>query len=155
VIHEIYGDPKMPATKAAHYTVGHIWQVNDNINFNSQLYLNKQWDIPRLIADGEAPVNGNTNWLHDEVGRMYGFELMLKYTGKKFWGWLCYTASRLERKNSRLCTGFKILFLLLFLFYGCAGVNPGGLFFRPGLFCEPGSEWNLYSLSIVIFKRFY
>lgn len=101
VIHDLWGNTKMPATKAAHYTGGFNWQITDLFSMDTQIYFNRQWDIPRLINRDESIVDAKSGWVHDEEGRMYGLEFMLRYnSNSRFFGWLSYTWSRSERRNN-------------------------------------------------------
>ncbi|MGM0462731.1 MAG: TonB-dependent receptor domain-containing protein [Fibrobacterota bacterium] len=99
-IHETWGNPNLPATKAAHYVVGHEWQITDLISSDIQGYYNMQWDIPRMQNSGDdidADQSGAL-FIADEKGRTYGMELMLRHNrGERFFGWLAYTLSRSER----------------------------------------------------------
>jgi TonB family protein len=102
VIHETWGDPTMPPTKAAHYVLGHEWQITDVINSDVQLYLNRQWNIPQYGSNSDATSGGETQklWTGDGKGRMYGLEVMLRHLkSEHFFGWIAYTLSRTERYN--------------------------------------------------------
>jgi hypothetical protein len=95
VIHPTWGEPDLPSTKAAHYVVGYLWNITDQLSVDLQLYTNYQWDIPR--RDTTASSNTQT-WVSDVKGRMFGAELMIRYlNGKHFFGWLSYTLSRSDR----------------------------------------------------------
>lgn len=101
-IHETWGDPSLPATKAAHYVLGYEWRITDLINTDIQFYLNRQWDIPRIAMseDLDPSAGGSQLWLDDGRGRMRGIEIMLRHDqGERFFGWLAYTLSRTERYN--------------------------------------------------------
>ncbi|ERP31850.1 TonB-dependent receptor domain-containing protein [Chitinivibrio alkaliphilus] len=101
VTHETWGNPDLPATKAAHYVVGHEWQITDRISTDIQGYYNMQWDIPRMQNSDDDFDRENINqnlFIADETGRTYGMELMLRHNrGERFFGWLAYTLSRSER----------------------------------------------------------
>lgn len=99
VIHQKWGVPSMPATKAAHYVAGHEWKINDLINSDLQFYFNNQWDIPRM-AEGIEIAKSDRLWYSNGRGRMYGMELMLRHLqNERFFGWIAYTLSRSERYN--------------------------------------------------------
>ncbi len=102
VIHKTWGDPGMPATKAAHYVFGYEWQITDLISSDIQFYMNRQWDIPR-DAEPEDLDLSNTDqklWLGDGKGRMYGMEIMLRHDmSERFFGWLAYSLSKAQRYN--------------------------------------------------------
>ncbi len=100
VIHPTWGEPTLPATKAAHYVAGHEWQITDLISSDVQLYLNRQWDIPRMAGSGDMSEDQGSQklWSPDAKGRMYGLELMLRHNqSERFFGWIAYTLSRSER----------------------------------------------------------
>jgi hypothetical protein len=102
-IMEEWGDPAMPATKAAHYVTGYEWQMTDLIDLDAQVYYNRQWDIPRWSSDDDLTntAESQEKMNHNGLGRMYGLELMVRHQqGKRFFGWLAYTLSRSERSNS-------------------------------------------------------
>ena len=102
VIHETWGDPEMPATKAAHYVLGYEWRITDLISSDIQVYINRQWDIPRY-ADPQDLDLSNTEqklWLGDGKGRMHGMEIMLRHDrSERFFGWLAYSLSKAQRYN--------------------------------------------------------
>jgi TonB family protein len=96
-----WGDPYLPATKAAQYVGGYEWKIDDLDNADVQVYYNSQWDIPRQgtaldVPPGEVP----KGYYADELGRMYGLEILLKHDqGKRFFGWIAYSLSRSERRD--------------------------------------------------------
>ena len=100
VLMKDFGNPALPATKAAHYVGGYEWQVTDLISVDAQAYFNRQWDIPVRIGEEDLDPSGEPQPLYkkDGLGRMYGFELMLRHLqGERFFGWLSYSLSRSER----------------------------------------------------------
>ncbi len=103
VIHDEFGDPHLPATKASHYVLGYEWQITDLISLDVLGYYNRQWNIPRMGFRGADVAGGAATWIPDEKGRMGGMELMLRHdSGDRFFGWLAYTLSRSERYDSGL-----------------------------------------------------
>ena len=99
VIHKTWGDPTFPATKAAHYVLGHEWQITDIISSDVQAYFNQQWDIPVYGTNADAASGSADLWTKGE-GRMYGLEIMLRHLKTEhFFGWIAYTLSRTERYN--------------------------------------------------------
>ncbi len=101
VIHEKWGEPSLPSTKAAHYVAGYEWQINDLISSDIQFYYNNQWNIP-TYAEGNDLSGTNQLWFSNGRGRMYGMELMLRHQqNEKFFGWVAYTLSRSERYDSK------------------------------------------------------
>lgn len=103
VIHKTWGNPYMPSTKAAHYVLGHEWQITDLINSDVQVYLNRQWNIPEYGSNANATSVGEAQklWTDDGKGRMYGLEVMLRHLkSEHFFGWVAYTFARTERYNN-------------------------------------------------------
>ncbi|MFW5813716.1 MAG: TonB-dependent receptor domain-containing protein, partial [Fibrobacterota bacterium] len=93
VIHETWGEPDLPATKAAQYVAGYEYHLSDLVSLDMQTYYNRQWDIPRMGAGNESK-----KYYSDGKGRMYGLEMMLRHDkSERFFGWLAYTLSRSER----------------------------------------------------------
>jgi TonB family protein len=102
VIHPTWGDPALPATKAAHYVGGYEWQITDLIHADIQMYWNRQWNIPRMESSTDFSTDGGSGqlWRDDGRGRMRGAELMLRHDrGERFFGWLAYSLSKSERYN--------------------------------------------------------
>jgi len=101
VIHKKWGNPALPATKAAHYVLGHEWDITDLISSDIQFYMNRQWDIPRFARAED--IGGGVNsvdqlWVGNGKGRMYGMEIILRHEkSERFFGWIAYTLSRSER----------------------------------------------------------
>jgi TonB family protein len=96
-----WGDPYLPATKAVHYVGGYEWKMTDLDNADVQVYYNSQWDIPRQGSELDVPARQIPKGFYaDELGRMYGLEIMLKHDqGKRFFGWIAYSLSRSERRD--------------------------------------------------------
>ncbi len=96
-----WGDPHLPATKAAQYVAGYEWKITDLDNADVQAYYNYQWDIPRQGTPQDVPPGETPKGFYaDELGRMYGLEIMLKHDqGKRFFGWIAYSLSRSERRD--------------------------------------------------------
>ena len=94
-----WGNPELPVSKSIHYVGGYEWNITDLIYLSTEVYYNKQKDIPRM-ADEINPKTGDPyNFLPDMKGRMYGLELMLRHElGDRFFGWISYSLSRSERK---------------------------------------------------------
>jgi outer membrane receptor protein involved in Fe transport len=98
VIHELIGEPTLPATKATHYVIGHEWQINDLLSLDVQTYFNRLWDIPRSYnssIDFDPSLEVQKNYFSDGRGRNYGIEFMLRHSrSDRFFGWVSYTLSR-------------------------------------------------------------
>ena len=93
------GNPALPLTLGRQAVLGYEYDITDLINLDAQVYYNTQDHIPRA-SDSITPAGVPLNYLGDERGRMYGFELMIRHQlGKHFFGWLSYTLSRSERQS--------------------------------------------------------
>ncbi len=102
------GDPTLPTTKAAHYTLGYEWN-SGNYSVDIQGYFNNRWNIPYNLNSEIPTANENGviipgdssyNWFSDGTGRSYGLELLIRRARTEhFTGWLSYTLSRGEEKN--------------------------------------------------------
>lgn len=100
VIHETWGDPSTGTTKASQYLAGYEWRITDYINVDLQLYLNRQWDLPRMATTDDLRSDPKSRGLSDGKGKMKGLELMLRHdNNSRFFGWIAYTLSRSERWN--------------------------------------------------------
>ncbi|MDR0308256.1 MAG: TonB-dependent receptor [Chitinispirillales bacterium] len=100
VIHPTWGEPDLPATKAAQYVIGHEWRISDILSLDAQTYFNRQWDVPRSFdtIDYDPNLEIQKLYLSDGKRRTYGLELMLRHMRtEKFFGWISYTLSRSER----------------------------------------------------------
>ncbi len=99
-IMEKWGDPHLPATKAAQYVAGYEWTMSDLIHTDIEAYYNDQWNIPRSVTSQDIASGSQKGFYADQNGRMYGLELMLKHDqGKHFFGWIAYSLSRSERQD--------------------------------------------------------
>lgn len=100
VIHDMYGEPDLPATRAAQYVAGYEWQINDLLNLDVQGYYNHIWNIPRSYdnrIDYNPASEIQRRFFDDGRRRMYGIELMLRHSrSDRFFGWVSYTLSRSE-----------------------------------------------------------
>lgn len=100
VIHETWGEPDLAAVKAAHYVIGHEWQITDLLNLDVQTYYNNMWNAARPYddrTDYDPTREIQRRFLDDGKDRTYGIELMLRHArSEKFFGWISYTLSRSE-----------------------------------------------------------
>jgi len=99
-IHEVSGDPHLPATKATHYVAGYEWQITDLLGIDAQTYFNNMWDVARSYdsrIDYDPTRELQRRYFSDGRNRTYGLELMLRHQrSEKFFGWVSYTLSRSE-----------------------------------------------------------
>jgi len=99
-IHEVSGNPDLPATKATHYVAGYEWQISDLLGLDAQTYFNNMWDVARSYdsrTDYDPAREIQRRYFSDGRDRTYGLELMLRHQrSEKFFGWVSYTLSRSE-----------------------------------------------------------
>jgi TonB family protein len=96
-IHEKFGNPRQPPSKASHWTVGNEWQIVSGVSLDIQGYYNSQWDLPRYPLVSELAENPSSLLRADGKARMAGAELFLRYqVREKLSGWLSYSLSRFE-----------------------------------------------------------
>ena len=109
VIDSTWGDPNMPATKAAHFVLGYEWQITDLLSFDIAGYRNNQWKIPRMASNRDLASAQNIDdikmYYNDELGKSRGIEIMLRHNqNEKFFGWIAYTLSQSKRKTPHTAT---------------------------------------------------
>jgi len=100
-IHEVSGNPDLPATKATHYVAGYEWQITDLLSLDAQTYFNNMWDVARSYdaraGDYDPTREIQRHYFSDGRNRTYGLELMLRHQrSEKFFGWISYTLARSE-----------------------------------------------------------
>jgi len=104
-IHEDFGNPDLPSTKAAHYIAGFEWQITDLLSLDAQTYFNRIWDVARsynAALDYDSTRDVQRRYFSDGKQRMYGLELMLRHSrSEKFFGWISYTLARSEAWSNR------------------------------------------------------
>ncbi len=99
-----FGNPALKAERALHLSVGAEWKPRPFITIDGTLFYKT---LSNLVSPTDATVTdagGVTRPLrfdNNGVGRVWGFELLLKrdFT-EKFVGWIAYTLSRSERRDS-------------------------------------------------------
>lgn len=92
----VYGNPDLPPTEAVHATLGHEWRLGDRVFFKTEVYHNRQDQIP-------SPTDSlGLNFVPDTEARMYGVEFLLRHEPTdRFFGWLSYSLGRSERRYAR------------------------------------------------------
>ncbi|OGS37116.1 MAG: hypothetical protein A2293_12980 [Elusimicrobia bacterium RIFOXYB2_FULL_49_7] len=100
-IDSVWGNPELPATLGKQAVLGYEYQLTDLIGLDVQTYYNTQKNIPAQ-SDSFNSSGNPVNYLPDQEGRMYGFELMLRHSqSEHFFGWISYSLSRSERRSPR------------------------------------------------------
>ena len=99
--HENLGNPDLGVSRSAQFVLGHECELSDLLSVDIQGYYNRQWDVPNVTDSVNASTGKPYNYLDDLESRMYGLEVMIKHNqSKRFFGWISYTLSRVERKAS-------------------------------------------------------
>jgi TonB family protein len=99
-----FGNPDLAAEKALHYSAGVEWKPRPHLTLDATLFYKDLWDLVsgtgRLVPDGRG---GQRPLIYDNGGRgrVYGAELIARHEfTNNFAGWLTYTVSRSERRDS-------------------------------------------------------
>ena len=98
-----FGNPDLLTERSLQYTAGVEWTPLNLVSLSSEVFYN---DIARYIVPTSATVvrDGAVVPLrlgNDGVGRVYGLELLLRrQVGGRFFGWVAYTLSRSERRDT-------------------------------------------------------
>jgi TonB family protein len=95
-----FGNPDLKAERAIHYSAGVEWKPREHINLDVTGFYKdlSNWvsTTTALRPDG-TPLRLDNNG----AGRVYGMEVVARHEmTKKFTGWLAYTLSRAERRDS-------------------------------------------------------
>jgi outer membrane receptor protein involved in Fe transport len=98
-----FGNPDLSTESAIHYVLGVEHRPTNYLNLELQLFYKDLFDLVSqsnqlLEVDGElVPEVYNNNG----QGRVYGAEVLLRHElANNFFGWLAYTLSRTERRDS-------------------------------------------------------
>jgi outer membrane receptor protein involved in Fe transport len=98
-----FGNPQLKAERAIHYSVGVEYKLRPYITFDLTGFYK---DMSNLVSPTDAQVvaNGVSRPLiydNNGKGRVYGLELVARHEfTNNFTGWLAYTLSRAERRDS-------------------------------------------------------
>lgn len=99
----IFGNPDLGPEHAVHYSVGAEWRPLGYLSLDGTLFYKALGD---LVSPTSAVVTRDGKQVpevydNNGVGRVYGFELYVKHElSSHLRGWLSYTLSRSERKDS-------------------------------------------------------
>ncbi len=101
---EVFGNPDLDAEKALHYSVGAEYRPNSWLTLDATGFYKDMWD---LVSPTDALVmdeNGQQRPLiydNEGTGQVYGLELQARHAfAHNVSGWLAYTLSRAERRDS-------------------------------------------------------
>src|SRR5262249_7520360 len=98
-----FGNPNLGLQQAVHYSAGAEWRPLKYLSFDATLFYK---DLSHLVSRTEATTTREgvvVSQVYDNngVGRVYGLELYIRHEfAHNFRGWLTYTLSRSERKDS-------------------------------------------------------
>jgi TonB family protein len=85
----VFGQPGLKSNRTVHYDLGFAQEITRRINVSADLFYKA---LDRLVVTGA----GNSG-----EGFAFGLELLLKYNAdERFFGWLAYTLSRSERRDT-------------------------------------------------------
>jgi outer membrane receptor for ferrienterochelin and colicin len=95
-----FGNPDLKAEWAVHYSLGVEWKPREHINLDLTGFYK---DLNHWISQTTASRPDGTPLRFDNsgAGRAYGLEVVARHElTSKFTGWLAYTLSRAERRDS-------------------------------------------------------
>jgi TonB family protein len=94
-----FGTPGLKEQRATHYDVGIKQDLTKQVNFTFDLwYKTLQYLVSQQAT---ATTSSGLTYNNAGSGRIYGLELLLRYNpDQRFFGWVSYTLSRSERRES-------------------------------------------------------
>ena len=94
---EQFGNPAIETEQAIQYTIGVEQELWEGLTLDVQGFYK---DLSNLVAPNPDPFGGPP-LLNSGTGRIFGGEVLIRQRlGTWFWGWIAYTVSRSERKDS-------------------------------------------------------
>ncbi len=100
---EEFGNPALGLERAWHYVVGTEYQFTDTISLGVDLFYKQLGELVSRSDDVVERGGEVVPEVYDNggVGRVYGAELLLRHEpSERFFGWIAYTLSRSERRDS-------------------------------------------------------
>jgi len=96
---EPFGSPDVDSERAIHYSLGVEQEITGPLEVSVEGFYK---DLDRLaISVPDSSLESGTRYENSGVGRTYGAEFLLRYKSDgRFFGWLAYTLSRSERRDS-------------------------------------------------------
>jgi len=98
---KVFGTATLKCQRAIHYSAGTEWRPLPHITLDATGFYK---DLSSLVSQTQGYINGDGSADHYDnngKGRVYGLELVAKHElTSKFTGWLAYTLSRSERRDS-------------------------------------------------------
>ncbi|MFC1611752.1 TonB-dependent receptor plug domain-containing protein, partial [Myxococcota bacterium] len=100
---DVFGNPELGLESAIHYSLGAEVTPLEYLTFDATVFYK---DLRNLVSrnDGTVERNGEVvpqRYDNGGDGRVYGLELLVRHEfANNFFGWLSYTLSRAERRDS-------------------------------------------------------
>ncbi|MBN2575802.1 MAG: TonB-dependent receptor [Deltaproteobacteria bacterium] len=98
-----FGNPELRTEKAWHYAAGAEWQVGHGLSLDATLFHKSLFDLVSPTTETTLKDGVVTPLIYDNGGRgrVAGFEMLLRRDfSDKLTGWIAYTLSRSERRDS-------------------------------------------------------
>ena len=102
-----FGNPKLTTEKAWHYSTGIEWRMTQTFSLDGTVFYKSLHDLVSPTDRTTTSGGTVTPLIYDNGGRgrVRGFDVLLrKNPGGAFTGWLAYTLSRSERRDSGATT---------------------------------------------------
>jgi TonB family protein len=98
-----FGNPRLTAEKAWHYSAGLEWRISNGLSVDGTLFYKRLYDLvsPTTAVTIDSGVVQPLIYDNGGRGRVVGAELLLRRDfGERLSGWIAYTFSRAERLDS-------------------------------------------------------
>lgn len=94
-----FGNPGLKAEAAYHYSLGFEQELARPVELSFEGFYKDLRDI--VVSQFDASSENGRNYVNLGSGRTYGTELLLRFKpGGRFFGWVAYTLSRSERRDT-------------------------------------------------------
>ena len=101
---ELFGNPRLGPERAVQNSLGVSQQFDYGIDLDATVFYNYLWDNVAESGDTVTRPDGTIgpeNFANSRVGRVYGLELLArKQLTSNVFGWVAYTLSRSERRDT-------------------------------------------------------
>jgi outer membrane receptor protein involved in Fe transport len=95
-----FGNPNVRSERALHYSLGFEQELSRPLELSVEGFY-KDLDNLVVSAPASAETESGIDYANQGKGRSYGAEFLLRYKPEgRFFGWVAYTLSRSERKDS-------------------------------------------------------
>jgi hypothetical protein len=95
-----FGTPSVSSNRSTHTSVGLEQELSRQVDVSVEGFYKR---LDQLVVRREAATStqGGQDFTNEGSGRIYGGELLLRYRNDaRFFGWVAYTLSRSERRDS-------------------------------------------------------